>query len=671
MINPKLPAILYGGDYNPEQWCSEVWEEDMRLFRLAGINLVNLGVFSWAKLQPAEDQYDFGWLDRIMDMLAENGIFVNLATPTAAQPAWMSRKYPEILPVDAMGRKRTYGKRVNFCPNSRKYREFSVNITRRLAERYRNHPALLMWHVANEYGTYCYCDNCQIAFRKWLKRRYHTIEELNQRWNLSFWGHTAYDWEDIVVPSDLNDDNKYYQPAMLDYLRFMTDSNLECYLGEYQTIKEITPDLTVTTNISGHIKNLDQFRWAEHVDIAAWDNYPLPTDAASTVAFRHDLMRGLKRGQPYMLAEQTPSSQNWQPYNLLKRPGVMRLLSYQAIAHGADTVLFFQLRASAQGVEKLHGAVISHAGHEHTRVFRECAELGRELKQLGKGILDSRIHSKVAILFDWENWWAVELCSGPSRDLKYLDQVAQYYRPLYGQNISVDIVRPGEDLSSYQLVIAPLLYMVKPGVAGSIERFVGEGGTFLASFFSGMVDGNDRIFSGGAPGELRKVLGIWVEESDALFPSMRNSMVLKQPAGEEGREYECGLLCDIIHTETAKVLAVYGEDFYAGQPCFTVNQYGKGKAFYVGTEPEDSFLQNFMKALCQAKRIEAPILVPNGVEVTQRWKEGQSYTFILNHGNTSAVIDLGKGGYWDLITESEKSGNVELEPKGVWILERK
>ena len=638
MINPKLPAILYGGDYNPDQWPEEIWREDMRLFRLAGINVVVVPVFSWAKLQPAEDRYDFEWLDRVLDLLAENGIYACIATSTAAQPAWMSVKYPEILPVDVHGRKRTHGKRVNFCPNSKVYREFAARLARKLAERYKDHPALLYWRVANEYGTYCYCDTCAQEFRKWVQKRYGTIEEVNRRWNLSFWGHTIHSWDEIMVPSELNDDNKWYQPVALDYLRFMTDSTIECFVNEYQAIKEVTPDLMVSTNISGYIKKLDQFKFAEYVDIVSWDNYPQPQHRMSLVAFKHDLMRGLKGGRPYILAEQTPSSQNWQPYNLLKRPGVMRLLSYQALARGADTVMFFQMRQSKAGVEKLHGAVISHAGHERTRVFGECAQLGAELKNIGASFLDSRVTAKVAVMFDWDNWWAVELSSGPSRDLQYLDQVEKYYHALWKLNVPVDIVRPDSDLSKYDLVLAPLLYMTKPGTAENIENYVREGGTFVTTFFSGMVDENDHIILGGYPGELKDVLGIWVEEIDGLLPEMKNGMVMKGPLGELNGTYECGLICDLLHLRGAEALAVYAADFYAGRPCLTRNQFGKGTAYYVASDPEQPFIDGFVKYLCDLKGIKAPLEVPPGVEVTQREKESRRFTFVLNHNETAGRL---------------------------------
>lgn len=681
MINPKLNAIYYGGDYNPDQWPEEIWQEDMRLFKQAGINIVTLPVFSWAKLQPDEDTYCFEWLDKILDLVAMSGLYVCLATSTAAQPAWMSRRYPEILPVDIEGRKRMHGARVNFCPNSRKYREFSVKLAQTMARRYQNHPALLVWHIGNEYGNYCYCSNCAAEFRQWLKDRYGTIAELNRRWNMSFWGHTVYHWDEIVPPSYLNEMGRdyifgypreftFFQGISLDYNRFMSDVSLACYLGEYRAIKEITPQIPVTTNLIGTFKPLDYFKWAKHLDWVSWDNYPSAKDPIGKTALRHDLMRGLKQGQPFMLIEQSPSQQNWEPYNRLRRPGVMRLWSYQAIAHGADTVMFFQLRRSIGACEKYHGAVIDHVGHENTRVFRECAQLGAELKGLGDKILDSRIASRAAIIFDWENWWAIEFSSGPSRDLKYMEQVEKYYQAFHIMNIAVDMVPPDADFGQYGLVIAPVLYMVKPGVARRIEKFVEQGGVFVTTFFSGRVNENDLVTPGGYPGELRKVMGIWAEETDALYPDQKNRIIMTKPAGDLFGDYECGLLCDLIHLEGAKAFAVYGQDFYAGRPVLTENQFGEGKAYYIASDPEPDFIQGFLKFLCEEQHIQAPLETVQGVEVTRRFKDHTEFTFVLNHNDFGVTIDLKGIHYRELITQKDKSGELVLKPKDVAILER-
>jgi len=678
MINANKPKIWYGGDYNPDQWEKPVWDEDLRMFKLAGIDVATLNVFAWAKNQPDEETYDFGWLDEMMDKLRADGVGVCLATSTAAHPAWMAKKYPDVLRVDFDGRKRKFGGRHNSCPNSPTYRKYAVRMAEKLGERYKNHPALLIWHVSNEYGGYCYCDNCAAEFRAWLRNRYGSIEAVNRAWNASFWGHTFYDWDEIVPPSSLSEEWRGYngrtatnfQGISLDYCRFQSDSMLECYKLEYDALKKHTPDVPITTNLMGAFKDLDYRKWAKHLDVVSWDNYPSLDTPYSYTAMMHDLMRGLKEGQPFMLMEQTPSQQNWQPYNSLKRPGVMRLWSYQAVARGADTVMFFQLRRSIGACEKYHGAVIEHVGHEHTRVFRECAALGKELFELGDSLLDSRVKAKVALLFDWENWWAIELSSGPTVALKYVDELHKYYDALYKANIAADVVSPDADLGGYDLVIAPVLYMVKPGIAAKLEEYTKAGGTFVTTFFSGIVGESDLVTLGGYPGELRKLLGIWAEEIDALLPSQSNTIVVKGRGEALQPEYGCGLLCDLIHSEGAEVVAEYGEDFYKGMPALTVNRFGSGEAWYVATSPEAKFLQDWLPRLCASRGIEPLLASPTeGVETSLREKDGTEYLFVLNHNPEASRVDLGSRAGVDLLTGRRVSGaDAELPGRDLWIV---
>jgi len=676
MASQSLPRFLYGGDYNPDQWPREVWDEDVRLFRLASINVATVAVFSWARLQPHEERFDFDWLDEIMDRLHTNGIAACLGTATAVPPAWLCQRYPGILPVTIDGQKRQFGQRMQFCPNSPDYRRATQRMARAMAERYAKHPALIMWHVANEYGPYCYCDTCAEAFRQWLRERYGSLDEVNRRWYTSFWGHTFYDWDQIVPPSHLSEEftrgeweGTAFQGISLDYRRFMSDSNLACYLGERQVLKEIAPHIPVTTNLMGHYKPLDYFKWAPYLDVIAWDSYPTNKDDASNIALRHDLMRSLKK-QPFLLMEQTPSQQNWQAYNQLKRPGQMRLWSYQAIAHGSDAVMFFQLRRSRGACEKFHGALISHAGHENTRVFHECATLGEELERIGDDILGSASPARVGIIFDWENWWAVELSNGPSVALKYLPKIQKHYRAFFRRNVAVDFLPEEADFAGHDLIVAPVMYMVKPGVARRLEEFVRSGGTFVTTFFSGIVDDADLVTMGGYPGELRSLLGIWAEEIDALFPEQSNRLVLEEPFGAVRGEYQCGLLCDLIHLEGARALARYGEDFYAGRPAVTENSFGAGKAYYLASDPDEAFLEAFFAELCRVKGIDPVLETPKGVEAVQRVKGDRVFTFVLNHNPEPVEVDLGAEIQQDLLSGSEVSGRATIPGRGVLILRR-
>ena len=414
-MQSKFKRILFGGDYNPNQWPEEIWKEDMTYFKEAHINSATINVFSWAKIQPSENVYDFSQLDKIVDMLSDENYDIVMATSTAALPAWMVKKYPETMSTDYEGRHHKFGGRHNFCPNSLVYQKYAKALATELAKRYGSNKNISVWHINNEYGGYCYCDNCQKQFRVWLKDKYKTINAVNEAWNTEFWGHTFYDWDEIVVPNQLSEellpDMTMFAGISIDYRRFYSDSMLNCYKMERDAIKEICPDAFITTNLMGTFKGLDYFKWAKEMDIVSWDNYPAYDTPWSMVAMTHDLMRGLK-DEPFMLMEQTPSQQNWQKYNSLKRPGQMRAQSYQTVAHGADTIQFFQLRRSVGGCEKFHGAVIAHAGTNNTRVFKETAQLGKELESFGTKTLGSSNNSQVGIIFDWDNYWALEYTSG-------------------------------------------------------------------------------------------------------------------------------------------------------------------------------------------------------------------------------------------------------------------
>lgn len=663
----KVNKIVYGGDYNPEQWPKEVWKEDMKLLKEAHIDVLTLNVFAWASLQPSEEEYDFSRLDEIMELVGEHGFSVCLATSTAAHPAWMAKKYPDILRVEFNGMKRKFGGRHNSCPNSPTYRKYSVRLAKKLAERYKDCDNLIAWHISNEYGGECYCDNCEKAFRVWLKKKYRTIEELNRAWNTSFWGHTFYEWDEIVLPNLLSEhfeyDRSQFQGMTLDYKRFNSESMLECYKMEYEAVKSVTPNLPVTTNLMGFYKNLDYKMWAKYMDVVAGDNYPANEDTPAQIAMSHDLMRGIKGGTPFLLMEQTPSVTNWLSYNALKRPGVMRLWSYQAVAHGADSVMFFQMRRSIGACEKLHGAIIDHVGTNQTRVYREAQALGKELERIGEETLGAVTEAEVAVYFDWDNWWAIECSAGPSCELKYKDEVYLYYEALHSLNIPADIVGEEDDLERYKVLIAPILYMTKPGYDEKIRRFVEKGGVFVTTFFSGIVDEHDLVITGGYPGRLRDILGIWVEESDALPHGVQNEF------SYQGIVYPAKLLCDLSHPEGAEVLSTYEKDFYQGMPAITKNSFGKGEAYYVATRSDRAFYEKFIGTLCKEAGIR-PVAEPQKkLEATIRSNENGRYLFLLNHGEEMLSVILEYSGKELLSGNTYQAGEkVKLPAKGVFIL---
>jgi beta-galactosidase len=662
-INPRAPFIWHGGDYNPEQWPSETWDEDVALMKQCHFNVATVGVFSWVSLQPAEDRFTFGWLDEVLNKLLAAGIYVCLATPSAAHPAWMSEAYPDVLRADEYGRRVRHAGRTNYCPNSPDYRRLAVQMAQRLAARYGHLPNLLIWHVSNEYSTHCYCDRCAEAFRGWLQRRYGTLDELNARYWTRFWSHTFTDWSQIEPP--YANGERLIHGLTLDYKRFQNDSLLECFKLERDALRAITPAIPITTNLMGTFPRLDYRTWAKEMDVVAWDCYPRPNVYPGEIAFLHDLTRGLKDGQPFMLMEQTPSSQNWQTVNALKRPGVLRLWSYVAVAHGAETVMYFQWRRGRGGAEKFHGAVVEHGGRTDTRVFREVTELGAELQRLGAATLGAPTPSRVAVLFDWDNWWAIEGAIGPINPKDYVGTVRKHYNALWRRNVPIDIIFSDSDLSPYDLVIAPTLHMVKPPVAARVEAFVARGGTFVTTYFSGVVDENDLAFE-GYPGPLSNVLGIWVEEIDALYADQANQIVM----ADNGERYTCAQLCDIVHAEGAKVLATYGDDFYAGMPALTANTFGEGLACYIASDPEDRFLDDFYGRLLLDHGIVAPLDVPAGVELAVRQVEQRSLYFMLNHSPAAQQVNLPPGRrFHEHLSAQTVSGTLLLPGYGVAILE--
>lgn len=683
-MKPAFSSFLFGGDWNPEQWPEDTWEHDIEMLEDAHINEATINVFSWALLQPGEDRYDFSVLDRIVALLVGHHFNIVMATGTAALPAWMVRNHPEVIRTDQEGRRHVFGGRHNFCPTSEYFRRVSGALAGRLASRYAGTPGLVAWHVGNEYGGgggLCYCHNCAAAFRTWLRGKYGTVESLNRAWCANFWSHTIHDWEDVVPPVAYGDgigENKCVLSGLqMDYRRFQEQAQLACFTNERDAIRlhdGITP---ITTNLMGTFKDLDYFEWAKQMDLVSWDNYPGMDTPASFTAMSHDLMRGVGGGRPFMLMEQTPNQQNWFPFCKVKRPGEVRKLSWQAVAHGADTVQFFQMKQSLGGCERFHGAVIDHSGSEESRVFRETAALGAELDQVGPRLMGSRVVARVAIMFDWQSYWSLEGCVGPTAGFSYPQEVHRFYRPLFRRNVAVDFIpstASAETLKAYDLVLAPALISVLPGVAERLESYVADGGTFITGYMAGIHDENDLVVPGGYPGALRKLTGVWVEEIDALAPD--ETIPVEGLTGgsgqglsgrDDGSRPAGQIVASLIRCEGAESLASYGgEGFYAGSTALTVNRFGRGRAYFVGTPLDESGMEAFMDPILDDLDVET-FDTPQDVSLSIRQADdGTRYAFVINSAPSARSVDLPilRGGE-DLLTGGTMNGPLAMEPYGV------
>ncbi|MBN1247626.1 MAG: beta-galactosidase [Anaerolineae bacterium] len=682
-INPKAPVFLHGGDYNPDQWPEEVWEEDMRLMKLSHCNAMSVGIFAWAALERAEGQYNFGWLDKVMDMLAENGAYAVLATPSGARPAWLAQTYPEVLRVRPDRQRNLFGRRHNHCLTSPVYREKVHAINSKLAERYMDHPALLVWHLSNEYSGECHCELCRAAFREWVKEKYGTLDAVNEAWWTAFWAHTYTDWSQIEPPSEIGETSVH--GLNLDWRRWITHQTIDFMESEIAPLRQYTPGVPVTTNFMGTFPGLNYWEMAKHLDVVSWDSYPRwhkpgedgkadDVALASETAFVHDINRCLKGGRPFMLMESVPSATNWVEAAKRKRPGMHALSSLQAVAHGSDTVQYFQWRKSRGSAEKFHGAVVDHVGHENTRVFRDVADVGQKLEKLSD-VIGTTVRPDVALIYDWENAWAMNDAQGPRRgDKGYFELCKRHYRAFWAQGIPVDVIDATQDFSAYKLLVAPMLYLLRSGVDERIADFVAKGGTLVITYWSGIVNETDLVYLGGWPGgKLRKVQGIWAEEIDALYPEDRNALV---PVDGNGLglkgAYVVRDYCDLVHPEGATVLATYKSDFYAGRPALVVNAYGEGQAYTLSTNADDRFLADFYGALAGRldllRSLEAHL--PHGVSAQLRTDGERPFIFLMNFNDAVRGIDLGEATYTDLLTGETLSGVVTLGVYDVKVLTR-
>ena len=669
--------LLHGGDYNPDQWLDypDILKDDLRLMKLANVNTMTVGIFAWSALEPTEGNYNFEWLDKIIDDVYNQGGRVILATPSGARPAWLSEKYPEVLRTNDRREKMLHGGRHNHCFSSPIYREKTQKMNYKLAERYGNHPALIMWHVSNEYSGDCHCELCQENFRDWLKNKYKTIENVNKAWWGPFWSHTYTDWSQIESPSSIGENAVH--GLNLDWKRFVTDQTIDFYENEAKPLRELTPNVPITTNFMADTDDLIPFqslnyeKFSKHVDILSWDCYPAwhndwetTKDLATKVGFINDLYRSLKQ-QPFLIMECTPSGVNWHNVNKAKRPGMHTLASMQLLAHGSDSVLYFQWRKSRGSSEKFHGAVVDHDNSEENRVFKEVSQVGEILDKI-KEIKGSMKQSKVAIIYDWENDWALKDAQGFGKESRRYPQTLQsHYKYFWDKNISVDVVTPQQDLSKYSLVVAPMMYMMTEETMDRFRDYVKNGGVLVGSYLSGLVNETDLTYLGGWPKTLQEIYGIDVKEIDTLYPKDRNSIKF----GNES--FEVVDYCTIIEAKEAEVLAKYEEDFYKNTPAITKNNLEKGKAYFIGARTNQEFLSKFYDEIVKDLDINEveDFISEGGISIQIRENKDAKYYFVMNFTEEEKNIEI-KGSYLNLISGKMMERLNLMKPYDVYVLKK-
>lgn len=686
----RLPYMIHGGDYNPDQWSDydKMINQDITLMKKVGMNCATVGIFSWARIQKREGEFDFTWLDELLDRFEENQLKMILATPSAAMPAWMAKKYPEVLRTPESRIQNQWGARVNYCPSSPIYREKCRKITEELARRYGRHDSVIMWHVNNEISGGCFCSKCEERFRQWLKEKYHSLEKLNCAWWTGFWSHTYYDWEEVGFPGYINGKLDQTCPGqMLDMKRFFSYIMADHYRQEYDIIRKYSKDKPITTNTWRLFGEMNFRDFEPYMDFAALDFYPQYNDQpgddklSSVYAFSLDYYRGMKAGKPFVIMEMAPGVPLIHATKI-RRPGLQKLITAQTLAHGANCINYFQWRKGRGGAEQYHGAVIDHCGRTDTKTFQEIQEVSEFLKTVSP-IRNCRKEAEVAVVYDVESDWAISFVQGTHPDKKlYRAECVAHYRSFYEMGINADVVDMESDFSKYKLVIAPMLYLINEKRAQKIQKFVSEGGTFVTTFYTGWAEESSLAHEGGFPGLLQEVTGLRIEDMDVLNNGEHVLAEWVEEVGQQRKKgviqirtvendlllkdvYEGHTFCDQIRLEGARSIAVYDGEFYRGNPCITVNSYGLGETYYMGVRTHDDFKKDFYEGLIHklkiSKSLEADI--PEHVIAEERG----GHIFVMNFSDEERKITLHRD-YRECQTMQILKGEITLKSYEVLVL---
>jgi beta-galactosidase len=660
-LTGRLGGLAFGGDYNPEQWDEATWQQDDLLMRRAGVNLVTVGVFSWALLEPEEGCYSFEWLDAQLDRLHTNGVAVDLATPTASPPPWFTLAHPDAMPVTPEGTGLVHGSRDTYCLAAPAYREASRRIAEALAERYGDHPAVALWHVHNEYATVCFCDHTAAGFRRWLQQRHGTLDALNSAWGTAFWSQHYNRWEEILPPRATQWRSNPAQ--VLDFKRYWSDEALAAYREQRDAIRART-DRPVTTNLMlpGY-QNLDLWAFGREVDVVGIDHYPNApgVEAAADTAFGADRARSLGGGKPWLLIEQGASTVYTPDRTLPKEPGEMLRHSLQHLAHGSDGILFFQWRQSRAGAEIWHSALVPHAGPD-SRIFREAVDTGAAVGRL-REIAGSRVAPDVAVLHDSDSWWGLDSQGLPSSELDYLHTLRRAHRTLWEAGVTVDFAHPEQDLTSYRVVVAPAVYLLSTRAAENLREYVSRGGTLVVQYFSGAVDEKQQAHLGGYPAvPLREALGIRVHE----YRPLAAGAALRLSDGTSGSVWS-----EYLDTHGAETMAAYPD----GRPAVTRHRFGTGTGWYLSTSLDSPGYTALLRQVLDEARVRPALFAhpglaaggepPVGAEaILRRAEDGRTWLFLLHHGTEAGPWHVKVRGH-ELLTDTPvRDDELNLPPGG-------
>lgn len=677
-LDGQQARIWYGGDYNPDQWPEEVWDDDVRLMKKAGVNLVSVGIFSWAKIETSEGVYDFDWLDRIINKLGEAGIAVDLASATASPPMWLTQAHPEVLWKDYRGDVCQPGARQHWRPTSPVFREYALKLCRAMAEHYKGNPYVVAWHVSNEYGChnrFDYSEDAERAFRKWCEERYGTIDAVNDAWGTAFWAQRMNDFTEIVPPRFIGDGNFMNPGKLLDFKRFSSDALKAFYVAERDALAEITPDLPLTTNfmVSASGSVLDYDDWGREVDFVSNDHYFIPGEAhLDELAFSASLVDGIARKDPWFLMEHSTSAVNWRPVNYRKEPGQLVRDSLAHVAMGADAVCYFQWRQSKAGAEKFHSAMVPHTG-EDSAVFRDVCELGADLNTLAdNGLLGTKLaKSKVAVVFDYESEWATEHTATPTQHVHHVDEPLQWFRALADHGVTADVVPVSSNWDEYEVAVLPSVYILSEETTRRVRDYVANGGRLIVTYYTGLSDERDHVWLGGYPGSIRDVVGVRVEEFMPMgddFPGVPDRLGLSNGAVAHD-------IADVIGSVdgSATVLETFRDDPWTGMdgaPAIVANTFGEGRSVYVGARlGRDGIAKSLPEILESLGMTETGENDSRVLRVEREGSDGSRFVFSFNRTHEAVQIPL--EGKIVVSSFAEVSGeNVSIKPNGVIVTKK-